>query len=175
MLADNYTKTWQTYKDILQELLSAEGTGESVLFKRTRNFTIYQSASISEMEVINGVLYHAVGASGAALCYTPQKKVVGLELANLLAGTGIYLLVGITCCCCLFYYSAISSCIKRSSILCHATIFFSRHGVWNRRHRIWYCNPLCRFFIDVCYCCRYQLCVRYFITAIGSWNVSLAF
>src|SRR5215813_4019010 len=29
------------------------------------------------MEVINGVLYHAVGASGAALCYTPQKKVVG--------------------------------------------------------------------------------------------------
>ena len=29
------------------------------------------------MEVINGVLYHAVGASGAALCYTPQKKVSG--------------------------------------------------------------------------------------------------
>jgi L-rhamnose-H+ transport protein len=29
------------------------------------------------MEVITGVLYHAVGASGAALCYTPQKKVVG--------------------------------------------------------------------------------------------------
>ena len=28
------------------------------------------------MEVINGVLYHAVGASSAALCYTPQKKVV---------------------------------------------------------------------------------------------------
>jgi len=27
------------------------------------------------MEVINGILYHAVGASGAALCYTPQKKV----------------------------------------------------------------------------------------------------
>lgn len=29
------------------------------------------------MEVINGVLYHAVGASSAALCYTPQKKVRG--------------------------------------------------------------------------------------------------
>jgi L-rhamnose-H+ transport protein len=29
------------------------------------------------MEIINGVLYHAVGASGAALCYTPQKKVTG--------------------------------------------------------------------------------------------------
>ena len=29
------------------------------------------------MEVINGVLYHAVGASGAALCYTPQKGVKG--------------------------------------------------------------------------------------------------
>lgn len=29
------------------------------------------------MEVVNGVLYHAVGASGAALCYTPQKKVRG--------------------------------------------------------------------------------------------------
>ncbi|HEX5654321.1 MAG TPA: L-rhamnose/proton symporter RhaT [Chitinophagaceae bacterium] len=29
------------------------------------------------MEVINGVLYHAVGASGAALCYTPQKKLRG--------------------------------------------------------------------------------------------------
>ena len=29
------------------------------------------------MEVINGVLYHAVGASGAALCYTPQRKVSG--------------------------------------------------------------------------------------------------
>src|SRR5258705_916627 len=29
------------------------------------------------MEVINGVLYHAVGASGAALCYTPQKKLAG--------------------------------------------------------------------------------------------------
>jgi L-rhamnose-H+ transport protein len=29
------------------------------------------------MEVINGILYHAVGASGAALCYTPQKKVKG--------------------------------------------------------------------------------------------------
>jgi L-rhamnose-H+ transport protein len=29
------------------------------------------------MEVVNGILYHAVGASGAALCYTPQKKVTG--------------------------------------------------------------------------------------------------
>jgi L-rhamnose-H+ transport protein len=29
------------------------------------------------MEVINGVLYHAVGASSAALCYTPEKKVKG--------------------------------------------------------------------------------------------------
>jgi L-rhamnose-H+ transport protein len=29
------------------------------------------------MEVVNGVLYHAVGASGAALCYTPQKGVKG--------------------------------------------------------------------------------------------------
>jgi L-rhamnose-H+ transport protein len=29
------------------------------------------------MEVINGVLLHAVGASSAALCYTPQKKVSG--------------------------------------------------------------------------------------------------
>lgn len=29
------------------------------------------------MEVIAGVMYHAVGASSAALCYTPQKKVLG--------------------------------------------------------------------------------------------------
>lgn len=29
------------------------------------------------MEVIGGILYHAVGASSAALCYTPQKKVQG--------------------------------------------------------------------------------------------------
>src|SRR6185436_11530888 len=29
------------------------------------------------MEVVNGVLFHAVGASGAALCYTPQKGVKG--------------------------------------------------------------------------------------------------
>ena len=29
------------------------------------------------MEVVNGVLYHAVGASSAALCYTPQKAVKG--------------------------------------------------------------------------------------------------
>jgi L-rhamnose-H+ transport protein len=29
------------------------------------------------MEIFNGVLYHAVGASGAALCYTPQKGVKG--------------------------------------------------------------------------------------------------
>jgi L-rhamnose-H+ transport protein len=29
------------------------------------------------MEVINGVLYHAAGASSAAMCYTPQKKVRG--------------------------------------------------------------------------------------------------
>ncbi len=29
------------------------------------------------MEVINGVLYHAVGASSAALCYTPEKKLKG--------------------------------------------------------------------------------------------------
>lgn len=29
------------------------------------------------MEVINGVLYHTVGASSAALCYTPEKKVRG--------------------------------------------------------------------------------------------------
>ncbi|UYQ95559.1 rhamnose:proton symporter [Chitinophaga horti] len=29
------------------------------------------------MEVINGIFFHAVGASGAALCYTPQKKVSG--------------------------------------------------------------------------------------------------
>ena len=29
------------------------------------------------MEVVNGVLFHAVGASSAALCYTPQKVVKG--------------------------------------------------------------------------------------------------
>lgn len=29
------------------------------------------------MEVITGVLYHSVGASSAALCYTPQRKVLG--------------------------------------------------------------------------------------------------
>jgi L-rhamnose-H+ transport protein len=29
------------------------------------------------MELLNGVLFHATGASSAALCYTPQKKVVG--------------------------------------------------------------------------------------------------
>jgi L-rhamnose-H+ transport protein len=29
------------------------------------------------MEVVNGVLFHAVGASSAALCYTPQKAVKG--------------------------------------------------------------------------------------------------
>lgn len=29
------------------------------------------------MEVINGVLYHAIGASSASLCYTPQKKLQG--------------------------------------------------------------------------------------------------
>ncbi len=29
------------------------------------------------MELITGVLFHATGASSAALCYTPQKKVVG--------------------------------------------------------------------------------------------------
>jgi len=29
------------------------------------------------MEVINGVLFHAAGASSASLCYTPQKKVSG--------------------------------------------------------------------------------------------------
>lgn len=29
------------------------------------------------MEIVNGVLFHAVGASSAALCYTPQKKVAG--------------------------------------------------------------------------------------------------
>jgi L-rhamnose-H+ transport protein len=29
------------------------------------------------MELINGILYHSVGASSAALCYTPQKKVKG--------------------------------------------------------------------------------------------------
>lgn len=29
------------------------------------------------MEVINGVLFHAVGASSAAMCYTPEKKVKG--------------------------------------------------------------------------------------------------
>lgn len=29
------------------------------------------------MELITGVLYHAAGASNAALCYTPQKKVTG--------------------------------------------------------------------------------------------------
>lgn len=29
------------------------------------------------MEVITGVLYHAAGASNAALCYTPQQKVAG--------------------------------------------------------------------------------------------------
>jgi L-rhamnose-H+ transport protein len=28
------------------------------------------------MELINGILFHATGASSAALCYTPQKKVV---------------------------------------------------------------------------------------------------
>ncbi len=29
------------------------------------------------MEVVNGVLFHAVGASSASLCYTPQKKLQG--------------------------------------------------------------------------------------------------
>ena len=26
------------------------------------------------MELLNGVLFHATGASSAALCYTPKKK-----------------------------------------------------------------------------------------------------
>jgi L-rhamnose-H+ transport protein len=29
------------------------------------------------MSVITGVLFHAVGATGAALCYTPEKKLKG--------------------------------------------------------------------------------------------------
>jgi L-rhamnose-H+ transport protein len=29
------------------------------------------------MEILTGIMYHSVGASSAALCYTPQKKVVG--------------------------------------------------------------------------------------------------
>src|SRR4051812_44236896 len=29
------------------------------------------------MELLNGILYHATGASSAALCYTPEKKVKG--------------------------------------------------------------------------------------------------
>ncbi len=29
------------------------------------------------MEVVNGVLFHAIGASSASLCYTPEKKVKG--------------------------------------------------------------------------------------------------
>jgi len=29
------------------------------------------------MELINGVLFHATGASSAALCYTPEKKLIG--------------------------------------------------------------------------------------------------
>lgn len=29
------------------------------------------------MEVINGIIYHTIGASSASLCYTPQKKVKG--------------------------------------------------------------------------------------------------
>lgn len=29
------------------------------------------------MEVINGVMYHAIGASSASLCYTPEKKLKG--------------------------------------------------------------------------------------------------
>jgi L-rhamnose-H+ transport protein len=29
------------------------------------------------MEVLTGIMYHAVGASSASLCYTPQKKVTG--------------------------------------------------------------------------------------------------
>ncbi|MEO5683009.1 MAG: L-rhamnose/proton symporter RhaT [Chitinophagaceae bacterium] len=29
------------------------------------------------MEVINGIFFHAIGASSAAMCYTPQKKVIG--------------------------------------------------------------------------------------------------
>ena len=44
------------------------------------------------MPVINGVLLHAIGASCAALCYTPQKKTCLLVVANLLAGTGHCLL-----------------------------------------------------------------------------------
>ena len=28
------------------------------------------------MSVINGIMFHGVGASSASLCYTPQKKVV---------------------------------------------------------------------------------------------------
>lgn len=29
------------------------------------------------MQLANGILFHAIGASSASLCYTPQKKVQG--------------------------------------------------------------------------------------------------
>lgn len=41
-----------------------------------QTFILFNSSG-SSMEVINGVLFHAAGASSASLCYTPQKKVKG--------------------------------------------------------------------------------------------------
>ena len=40
-----------------------------------------------------GVLLHAVGAGFASTCYTPQKRVKTLVMADLLADAGVVLLV----------------------------------------------------------------------------------
>ena len=74
-LAGSYSKTWSIYKEVINDLIKEKEAGKKYFIQMQKIF-MHCKIILYYMEVIQAVLYHAVGASSAALCYTPQKKLV---------------------------------------------------------------------------------------------------
>src|SRR6185436_13906516 len=94
---------------------------------------------------------------GSCIMLHSAKKSIRLVVANILAGPGIGMLAGITCCNSFFNDPAFVNRIGAGAGIGYAKIFFAGYGLWYWWYCIWYCDKICGFFTDLCYCIRYQL------------------
>ncbi len=82
LLAGSYVDAWRYYKEVLTSLLDRSSLEKSILHQRIILATGYNllkcdHKSCKPWKYWPKKLFHSVGASRAALCYTPQKKVPG--------------------------------------------------------------------------------------------------
>lgn len=104
------------------------------------------------MEVINGVLYHTVGATGAALCYTPQKKVTGWAWQTYWLAQAFICWLVLPLVVAFLTIPQLPEVLSQAAASAMQKSFFlgMAYGIGGTAFGI--ANPLCRFFIDIRHC-----------------------